>query len=123
MCFSVSIVRSESLMRSGTLNRGSFASPGIHAGTGHAAAAGPLLNSKDDTASVNARGDAGFLLGELRDAIDRLPDKERSALLLREVEGLETEEVAVRLGSTAVTVRSQISRARARLRVWLGGNA
>jgi RNA polymerase sigma factor (sigma-70 family) len=57
----------------------------------------------------------------LRAAMERLPDKERAALLLREVEGLETEEVAARMGSTAVTVRSQISRARARLRAWMGG--
>ena len=63
----------------------------------------------------------GLLIAELRAAIERLPDKERAALLLREVEGLETEEVAQRMGSSAVTVRSQISRARARLRQWLGG--
>lgn len=75
----------------------------------------------DGAAAVPALGDAGLVLGELRAAISRLPDRERAALLLREVEGLETEEVAVRMGSTAVTVRSQISRARARLREWMGG--
>lgn len=63
----------------------------------------------------------GLLIAELRAAIERLPDKERAALLLREVEGLETEEVAERLGISAVTVRSQISKARGKLRQWLGG--
>ena len=63
----------------------------------------------------------GLLIAELRAAIERLPDKERAALLLREVEGLETEEVAERLGISAVTVRSQISKARRKLRQWLGG--
>lgn len=63
----------------------------------------------------------GLLIAELRAAIERLPDKERAALLLREVEGLETEEVADRMGISAVTVRSQISKARGKLRRWLGG--
>lgn len=63
----------------------------------------------------------GLLIVELRAAIERLPDKERAALLLREVEGLETEEVAERMGISAVTVRSQISKARGKLRQWLGG--
>ena len=78
----------------------------------------PLVELTDNVATVAAQG---FLIAELRDAIERLPEKERAALLLREVEGLETEEVALRMGSSAVTVRSQISRARARLRQWLGG--
>jgi RNA polymerase sigma-70 factor (ECF subfamily) len=81
----------------------------------------PLAELTDNMATVAAYGETGLLLAELRDAIERLPDKERAALLLREVEGLETEEVALRMGSSAVTVRSQISRARARLRQWLGG--
>jgi RNA polymerase sigma-70 factor (ECF subfamily) len=81
----------------------------------------PVAELTDASASVPAFGTTGLVLAELRAAIERLPDKERAALLLREVEGLETEEVAERMGSTAVTVRSQISRARARLRTWMGG--
>ncbi|MFN0102780.1 MAG: RNA polymerase sigma factor [Bryobacteraceae bacterium] len=81
----------------------------------------PQVELTDNAASVAARGDMGFVLAELRNAIARLPDKERAALLLREIEGLETGEVAERMGSSPVTVRSQISRARARLRLWLGG--
>ena len=78
----------------------------------------PSVELTDNVATVAAQG---LLIAELRDAIERLPDKERAALLLREVEGLETEEVAQRLGISAGTVRSRISTARARLRKWLGG--
>ena len=39
-----------------------------------------------------------------------LPEKERAALVLRDLEGLTTEEVARALGSSKATVRSQISR-------------
>lgn len=81
----------------------------------------PTVELTDGVSSVAARGDAGLVLEELRTAMERLPDRERAVLMLREIEGLETEEVAARLGSSAVTVRSQISRARARLREWLGG--
>lgn len=45
-----------------------------------------------------------------------LAQKERAALVLREVEGLSTREVAGILGSTEVTVRAQISTARAKLK-------
>jgi RNA polymerase sigma-70 factor (ECF subfamily) len=44
----------------------------------------------------------------LRTVLRRLPEKERAALLLREMEGLTTEEVARVLGSSASTVCSQI---------------
>jgi len=45
-----------------------------------------------------------------------LPEKERAALVLRDLEGLSTEEVAHILGSSEVTVRSQISKARVKVR-------
>jgi len=43
----------------------------------------PSEELTDSAATVAAHGDAGLLLAELRDAIERLPDKERAALLLR----------------------------------------
>src|SRR5262245_7155688 len=52
----------------------------------------------------------------LQKALDSLPEKERLALLLRDVEGLPTSEVAILLGSSETTVRSQISRGRLRLK-------
>ena len=48
--------------------------------------------------------------------LDRLPPKERAAIVLRDIEGLSTREVAEILGSSEVTVRSQISRALKKLR-------
>jgi RNA polymerase sigma-70 factor (ECF subfamily) len=45
-----------------------------------------------------------------------LGEKERAAVVLRDVEGLETAEVARILGSTEGTVRSQVSLARVKLR-------
>lgn len=44
-----------------------------------------------------------------------LPEKERAALVLRDLEGLTTEETARVLGSSEATVRSQISKARTKV--------
>jgi RNA polymerase sigma-70 factor (ECF subfamily) len=52
-------------------------------------------------------------------AIERLPLKERTALVLHDIEALPTETVAQILGSSASTVRVQISSARAKLRKWV----
>lgn len=52
----------------------------------------------------------------LHAALLQLPERERVAITLREIEGLSTEEVAGRMGSTVGTVRSQISTGRARLK-------
>ena len=49
-------------------------------------------------------------------AIDTLPEKERLALILRDVEGLSTAETAEILTSSEATVRSQICRGRLRLK-------
>jgi RNA polymerase sigma-70 factor (ECF subfamily) len=45
-------------------------------------------------------------------ALRALPEKQRAALVLRDVQGLSTREVAEVLGTSEVTVRTQISRAR-----------
>jgi RNA polymerase sigma-70 factor (ECF subfamily) len=52
----------------------------------------------------------------LQRALDTLPEKERLAILLRDVEGLSTAEVASILQSSETTVRSQVSRGRLRLK-------
>jgi RNA polymerase sigma-70 factor (ECF subfamily) len=52
-------------------------------------------------------------------ALARLPVKERAAIVLREIEGLSTAEVAEVLGSSEGTVRSQVAKAMARLREML----
>ena len=52
----------------------------------------------------------------LHEALQLLPEKQRAAIVLRDIEGLSTREVAGILGTEEVTVRSQISTARLRLR-------
>jgi RNA polymerase sigma-70 factor (ECF subfamily) len=54
----------------------------------------------------------------IRAALQSLPARERAALVLRDLEGFSTEEVAQTLGSRPVTVRSQISSARAKIKVY-----
>ncbi len=54
----------------------------------------------------------------LAEALRHLPERQSLALILRDVHGLTTREVARQMGSSEVTVRSQISRARLRLRKW-----
>jgi RNA polymerase sigma-70 factor (ECF subfamily) len=57
-------------------------------------------------------------LALVRRALATLPEKERAALVLRDLEGLSTEETARALGSRAVTVRSQVSTARAKIKIY-----
>jgi len=52
----------------------------------------------------------------LQKALETLPEKERLAIVLRDVEGLSTAEVAAILQSSETTVRSQVSRGRLKLK-------
>ncbi len=51
-------------------------------------------------------------------AIALLPFKERASIVLRDIEGCSTEEVAQVMKSSATTVRSQISSARKKIRIY-----
>ena len=51
-------------------------------------------------------------------AIALLPFKERASIVLRDMEGCSTEEVAQIMNSSATTVRSQISSARKKIRIY-----
>jgi RNA polymerase sigma-70 factor (ECF subfamily) len=57
-------------------------------------------------------------LALVRRALATLPEKERAALVLRDLEGLSTEETALALGSRPVTVRSQVSTARTKIKIY-----
>ncbi len=82
----------------------------------------PATVPVDDAAELAVAGDPqqsadeaerrALLLRSLR----MLPEKERAALVLRDLEGLSTAEVAGVLGSSVGTVRSQISKARLKMR-------
>ncbi len=55
----------------------------------------------------------------LRGGLDTLTERERTALLLRDVEGLPAEEVARHLNCSKATVRSHIANARVKFRRYL----
>ncbi len=73
--------------------------------------------------SIPATQQSGMELDErkrrLERAIRQLPEKERAALVLREIEGLETTRVAEILGVTEATIRGQVASAKTKLREWL----
>lgn len=73
------------------------------------------LRSCDDVeAQVLVAEDEGVIAS----ALATLSRKERAALVLRDFEGLTTEEVAKVLGSSSTTVRSQICSARAKIKAF-----
>ncbi|HSM36341.1 MAG TPA: sigma-70 family RNA polymerase sigma factor [Longimicrobiales bacterium] len=57
-----------------------------------------------------------FLRSRLERAIERLPDRMRQVLVLHDIEGYTHEEIGELLGVTAGTSKSQLFKARARLR-------
>lgn len=57
----------------------------------------------------------------LERSLRMLSVKERAAVVLRDLEGLSTAEVAATLGSTEATVRSQIAKARIKMKSFLDG--
>jgi RNA polymerase sigma-70 factor (ECF subfamily) len=73
-------------------------------------------------AAENPSGDPHSGLAEeqrrrmLWKALETLPEKERLAVILRDINGFDTAEVAKMLGSSETTVRSQVSRARVRMK-------
>jgi RNA polymerase sigma-70 factor (ECF subfamily) len=73
------------------------------------------LRSNDDVEAAAMTSEDETILAA---ALKTLSEKERAALVLRDLEGLATEEVAKILGSSATTVRSQICSARAKIKVF-----
>jgi RNA polymerase sigma-70 factor (ECF subfamily) len=57
----------------------------------------------------------------LMEGLQTLPERERTAVVLREIEGLSTRQVAEALGVEEATVRSQISVARVKLAKYVRG--
>ena len=55
----------------------------------------------------------------VREAIGLLPEKQRSALILREYDGLDYQEIADILGGTVSSVKSLLFRARSSVKVQL----
>lgn len=56
------------------------------------------------------------------EAVDRLPARQRQALILRRYQGLPYGEVAAIMGSTREAARTNVHLAQERLRMWLGAD-
>jgi len=80
----------------------------------------PLETVPEEALIGRERADSAAAASEEWDrmmtGLQTLSEKERQAFVLRDIEGLSTKDVARALGSTQVTVRSQISRARLKLK-------
>jgi RNA polymerase sigma-70 factor (ECF subfamily) len=72
----------------------------------------PIDRSSDPCAGLERKQQRVML----QRALERLPEKERLAIVLRDIEGLSTADVAALLQSSETTVRSQVSRGRLRLK-------
>jgi RNA polymerase sigma-70 factor (ECF subfamily) len=82
--------------------------------TGHRVDPGPAWS--DD---ARERLEQAELRKVVRDAIDRLPDNHRTVLVLRDIEGLTTEEAALALGIRPEAAKMRLHRARQALRTLL----
>jgi len=80
-----------------------------------AADAHELADEQADAEQVLVQAQQRELIAK---AMATLPFKERASIVLRDVEGLSTEEVARIMKSSATTVRSQISSARKKIRIF-----
>jgi RNA polymerase sigma factor (sigma-70 family) len=66
------------------------------------------------------RQDDNHLRMDLEAALERLSETSRAVVWLHDVEGYTHEEIASMMGKTASFSKSQLARAHARLRTWLG---
>ena len=83
----------------------------------HVAVHGDCLSGCDPTPErVLAQKE---LAGRLRDALNHLPFDQRTAIVLREIDGLSYEEIAYSLDLGVGTVKSRLTRARQALRAEL----
>jgi RNA polymerase sigma-70 factor, ECF subfamily len=83
----------------------------------HVAAHGDLL--RGDDVGPERRLALKELAARLRHALVALPFDQRTAIVLREIDGLSYEEIAFSLGVTVGTVKSRLTRARQTLRTEL----
>jgi RNA polymerase sigma-70 factor (ECF subfamily) len=77
------------------------------------------VDVEDDSASVEPEAERAMLAQSIEDAAARLSPGARTVFLLHDVEGFTHEEIATQLGITAGGSKSQLFKARAKLRVLL----
>jgi RNA polymerase sigma-70 factor (ECF subfamily) len=73
----------------------------------------PVTEWRDSSAQLLQRQETRSLV---REAISRLPENYRTALVLRDIEGLDTREAAEMLGITEPVLKTRLHRARLALR-------
>jgi len=82
----------------------------------------PIVVARAPEPAEGARAEQMLLEAERRarvlEALERLPPRQRAALVLRDLEGLTSDEVARIVGSRPGTVRAQIASARASIRAY-----
>jgi RNA polymerase sigma-70 factor (ECF subfamily) len=85
------------------------------------------LEAAFDAAAPEPSPHAQLAASERRTLVERglrtIPERERDAIVLRDLEGLETAEVAEMLGTNESTIRSQISKGRLKLRHFVASQA
>jgi len=83
----------------------------------------PLREQGFDPADPGAGTEDTVLAAEdqrrLREAIGQLPEDQREALVLTQLEGISYEEAASMMGTTEGTMKSRVNRAKAKLKEWL----
>jgi RNA polymerase sigma-70 factor (ECF subfamily) len=84
---------------------------------------GEAMEKAADQPESTATPESGMVDAERRAALELslriLSERQREAVVLRDLEGLPTEEVTRIMGSTEATVRSQISQARVKMKGFL----
>ena len=83
----------------------------------------PLKEQGFDPADLKAGTEEKVLAAEekrrLREGIAQLPEEQREALILTQLEGVPYETAAEQLGVSEGTVKSRVNRAKAKLKEWL----
>jgi RNA polymerase sigma factor (sigma-70 family) len=69
---------------------------------------------------IGKRQEDSHLRMDLEAALERLPETSRAVVWLHDVEGYTHDEIGAMMGKTASFSKSQLARAHARLRQWLG---
>jgi RNA polymerase sigma-70 factor, ECF subfamily len=77
------------------------------------------VDVEDDTASVEPEAERALLAASIEEAAAKLSPGARTVFLLHDVEGYTHEEIAAELGITAGGSKSQLFKARAKLRILL----
>lgn len=79
-------------------------------------AKGGQIDVVDTSADPAQAAQQAFLRRAIEQAIGELDTEYRAAIVLREIEGMDYNEIAKTMGCSLGTVKSRISRARAQLR-------